>query len=249
MQTAAITYESVADQCKVVASAGNGERHWRTDYLGVRGRKSDSPEAFLIEMSPSETLLPHFHAVDQFQVFVAGNGVLGKQRATPLIVHYADHHTGYGPIVASPSGLSYFTFRPTTDPGAVYLNNPQYRDHLAPSEKRHATSTPATLSTGPVLGSRTDISTEKLIPGFEPDDGVGASLIRLGPDMETFGPEPGRTGGQYYLVVNGALNHGVSPLGQWAVVYVASTGNAFRLRAGYKGAEVVLLEFPNRQAH
>ncbi len=248
MQTSAITFESVANQRRVVSSAGNGERHWRTDYLGVRGQKNDAPEAFLIEMSANETLLPHYHAVDQFQVFVAGNGTLGKHSAAPLIVHYADHHTGYGPIVASPCGLSYFTFRPMTDPGAVYLNNPKYRELLAPSAKRHATSAPASLSIQPVLSSRTVAAVEKLLPGFEPDDGVGAYLYRLGPDMQASGPPPARTGGQYYLVANGALVHGKAHLGQRAVVYVPSAASAFSLQSGSHGAEVVLLEFPNRQA-
>lgn len=49
-------------------------------------------------MTPGEVLLPHFHAVDQFQIFIAGSGGIGRTHAdvTPVLVHYADHHTGYG---------------------------------------------------------------------------------------------------------------------------------------------------------
>ena len=92
---------------RIIQSRGTGEEHWRTDFLGRPGDGGgikNEPQAFLIEMHAGETILPHFHEVDQFQVFVSGMGSLGrgKEAARPLSVHYADHHTGYGPIDAGP---------------------------------------------------------------------------------------------------------------------------------------------------
>jgi len=116
---------------RMVKSTGTGEEHWRTDFIGRRGEgvTREEPQAFLIEMSSNEVIVPHFHEVDQFQVFVAGSGSLGRHAtAGPLAVHYADHHTGYGPINAGALGFSYFTLRARTDPGAVYLHKPGYRE-------------------------------------------------------------------------------------------------------------------------
>src|SRR5258706_4586143 len=117
---------------RMIKSKGTGQEHWRTDFIGLPsdGEVKNQPQAFLIEMTPNETIVPHFHEVDQFQVFVAGGGGLGRNNdvAHPIAVHYADHHTGYGPINAGPQGFSYFTLRAKTDSGAIYLHHPGYRD-------------------------------------------------------------------------------------------------------------------------
>ena len=63
-----------------IKSRGTGEQHWRTDYLGQPGDGTlkNEPQAFLIEMQANETIMPHFHEVDQYQVFVSGNGSVGR---------------------------------------------------------------------------------------------------------------------------------------------------------------------------
>ena len=38
-------------------------------------------------MNAGETIVPHFHEVDQFQIFVAGSGGMGRNAAAPLVVH------------------------------------------------------------------------------------------------------------------------------------------------------------------
>jgi len=240
------SYESALKRRRMVASAGNGETHWRSDYMGQRGRANSEPESFLIEMTPNEVLLPHFHAVDQFQVFVDGAGVLGRQPIRSLTVHYADHHTGYGPIVAGSFGLSYFTFRPKTDPGAMYLNMPGYLDALKPSRKRHGTVENLVLSTKPVLASREELVVERLLQEIDADDGLRASLFRLGPEMKVAGSEPSKTGGQYYLIANGNLHLNSQDIPEWAIVFVSQIDMALELHAGSEGAEVLVLEFPLR---
>jgi len=230
----------------MVASAGNGEKHWRSDYMGRRGQASTEPEAFLIEMTPDETLLPHFHAVDQFQVFVEGGGRLGREAVGPVTVHYADHHTAYGPIVASASGLSYFTFRPITDPGAVYLNKPGYREALRPSAKRHETSSGIVLSTEPVLASRNGVVAETLLGGVvAAGDGLGASLRRMGPAMKTT-IDPSGTAGQYCVVLNGSLEGPAGAMPKWSVMFAGAVDGPVELLSGSQGAEVLLLGFSRR---
>ena len=80
-----------------------------------------SPNAALIKQSPHSVLRPHFHQASQFQIFVAGGGKLGRHDIKPFTAHYAGQQTGYGPIIAGPEGISYFTLRPVTDTGILVL--------------------------------------------------------------------------------------------------------------------------------
>ena len=231
---------------KAAKSRGTGEDYWRTDFLGTRGKGGpvgNEPQAFLVEMQANQTILPHFHEVDQFQVFVAGGGGVGRQAAGLLAVHYADHHTGYGPINAGPHGYSYFTLRAKSDPGAIYLHIPGYRERLKPSRKRHGVATDVTLSTEPVLMDRKEVKVEQLMPELDGSDGLGASLLRMGPGMSHRGPDPRATGGQYYLVVNGSLELPAGSYSAWSTVYVPREDAALALKAGPKGLEALLLQF------
>jgi hypothetical protein len=242
----AIAGEHALKARRVVKSGRTGEEHWRTDFLGKPGNRGgilEEPQAFLVEMHANETILPHFHEVDQFQIFVAGGGGLGRQAAGLLAVHYADHHTGYGPINAGPHGYSYFTLRARSDPGAHYLHKPGYRDALKPSPKRHGVAADITLSTEPVLMGRKELTVEKLMPEFDGSDGLGASLLRMGPGMAHTGPDPRATGGQYYLVVNGSLELKTGSFSAWSTVFVPATDAPLAFAAGPKGLEALLLQF------
>jgi len=244
----AIAGETALKGRKMIKSGGTGEEHWRTDFLGKRADgeiKDHQPQAFLIEMSANEVIVPHFHEVDQFQVFVSGSGSLGRNQegAQPLSVHYADHHTGYGPIHAGPQGYSYFTLRARSDSGAVYLHNPGYREKLKPSRKRHGMAAGLTLSTEPVLMERKEVAVQKLMPDLDSTDGLGASLIRMGPGMTHTGPDPRATGGQYYLVVNGSLMLATGTYSAWSTVFVSAADAPLGLTAGPKGMEALLLQF------
>jgi len=62
------------------------------------------PMAFLVEMGPGAVTRPHFHQADQFQVVVAGRGMLGDREFSDGAVHYTDAYSAYGPIVAGSGG-------------------------------------------------------------------------------------------------------------------------------------------------
>lgn len=235
---------------RIIKSRGTGEEHWRTDFLGKPGDGGEirnEPQAFLIEMHAGETILPHFHEVDQFQVFVAGSGGMGRHAAATLAVHYADHHTGYGPIHAGPQGYSYFTLRAQSDPGAHYLHKPGYREALKPSRKRHGVEAGVTLSTEPVLMDLKESKVEPLLKELGGSDGLGASMIRMGPGMSHTGPDPRATGGQYYLVLNGSLEIDAGIYPAWSTVFVSRDDTPLGFRAGSKGLEALLLQFPKQE--
>jgi len=249
----AVAGEAALKGRRIIKSRGTGEEHWRTDFLGKPGDGGgikNEPQAFLIEMHADETILPHFHEVDQFQVFVSGAGSLGrnKEAAQPLSVHYADHHTGYGPINAGPHGYSYFTLRAKSDPGAHYLHKPGYREALKPSRKRHGVAAGITLSTEPVLMDLKEAKVERLLQDLDGSDGLGASLIRMGPGLKRIGPDPRATGGLYYLVLNGSLELDDGAYTAWSTVFVSRDDAPLAFKAGTKGLEALLLQFPRNSS-
>jgi hypothetical protein len=230
---------------RIVKSAGTGVEHWTTDFFGARSREiRHEPQSMLIEMSAEETIVSHFHAVDQFQVFVAGGGSLARHATNGVIAQYVDHHTGYGPIVAGPQGLSYFVLRAKTDSGAVYLDKPGYRDQLKPSKKRNRITEAITLSTEPVLLSRRDVVLEALLKKEDCADGLGIFVLRMGRDMIATGPDPAGTQGQYYLVLNGSLECKGQNCPAWSTVFVDGNEPPVALRSGAQGVEALVMQFP-----
>jgi len=101
---------------------------WNTTYIGAnryplpldeKPPADDAlhPMAFLVEKDPGAVTRPHFHQADQFQVVVAGRGMLGDHEFSDGAVHYTDAYSAYGPIVAGKSGIWWFTLRNRWDPG------------------------------------------------------------------------------------------------------------------------------------
>lgn len=248
----AVVGADALNQRRLVKSSGTGEVHWRTDFIGQRGNGElkDAPQAFLIDMSANEVIVPHFHEVDQFQVFVAGGGSLGRTAdlTNPVAVHYADHHTGYGPITAGPTGFSYFTLRAKTDPGAVYLHRPGYREKLKPSAKRHGVAPAIVLSTEPVLKNRTEISIEELLPNLAGEDAPGAQLIRMGSEASMTGTDPRHSGGQHWLILNGSLELSGRSYTAWSTIFVAAEDAPLAVRSGARGLEAIVLRFPRHES-
>ncbi len=83
---------------------------WKTAYIGAnrytlppdeKPPADDAlhPMAFLVETGPGAVTRPHFHQADQFQVVVAGRGMLGDHEFSDGAVHYTGAYSAYGPIV------------------------------------------------------------------------------------------------------------------------------------------------------
>jgi hypothetical protein len=234
----------------VVISPGTGNQHWGTVFFGPRSSSSSAPgpQATMSELSANETILPHFHGVTMFQLFIAGSGTIGRsaQALEPLTVQFKDHHTAYGPVVAGPQGLSFVALRMYTgDSAPTYLDKPGYREKLQPSKKRNLTSSPVRFSIEPVLKARTEVSWEPLFDAS--DDGMAAHIVRLGDGMVAKGPDPAVAGGYYVFVGNGSLVHGGEELPLWSMVVVEPNEPAFEIRAGSRGLEALVLQYPREE--
>ncbi|MTH61542.1 hypothetical protein [Paracoccus litorisediminis] len=221
---------------------GNG---WKVNLFG---KNSDVPkadlQAFRIDMNAGQVLDSHFHIVDQFQIFIAGSGTIGRDSTDIVTAHYADHHTGYGPLVAGPQGMSYLTLRSKTDAGLVKLSTPNVREQLKPTKRRHGVSSPVTLSIPPVMQHRAAPEIETVMEERPDSDGMTVKVYRLGASQEISAPETAGTGGYYIIVMNGALIHDGETLKPWSLLFVRHDEPAPVLRADIEGAEVMVAVFP-----
>jgi hypothetical protein len=234
----------------VIISPGTGIPHWGTVFFGPRSStdRAPGPQATMSELNPNEAVVPHFHGVTMFQLFVGGSGTLGKKEIPlePITVQFKDHHTAYGPVVAGPQGLAFMALRMYTgDSAPVYLDKPGYKEKLKPSKRRNLTSAPVKTSIEPVLKARKEVVWEPLFE--KSDDGMAAHVVRLGANMSVSGPDPRAASGYYVFVINGSLKHQGKELPLWSMVVVEPTEEAFQIQAGDKGLEVLVLEYPREE--
>jgi hypothetical protein len=182
-------------------------------------------------------------------VFFEGEGQMGRTdgKLGPGVVHYTDAYTGYGPITASQQGLSYFALRPRKDPGAIYLHKEGYREKLRPSKKRHF-SIPFVKSTQAVLGHLEKPVVEPLFDDshYALDDGLSASLVRLGPNQSFTIQSSTQSGGQYLVNIQGVLKYGDRDFAESSVFFSEPDDVTFVVDSGETGAEFLVLQFGQR---
>jgi hypothetical protein len=231
----------------------NGREYVLSAYIGaaplrgmyVEGNEVNDnglPQGFLVEQPPGSVTKPHFHEVDQFQVFVGGGGRLGKRAAGPLTVQYAGAHSPYGPIVAGDAGVTYFTLRAAWDPGAKYM--PQSRDKLKPGRQRQVLGRPVEPADPAALRG---LAAPEIVTLIDPAaDGMAAWLMRLGARAEAAIPDPAGGSGQYHVVVGGALCRDGRAMERLSCLYVTSDEARHAVAAGEDGLELLVLQFPRR---
>lgn len=208
-------------------------------YLGMPGQFHDGPQAFLVQvLDPGGSIQPHFHDVDQFQVIVQGDGVIGKKPLRPITAQYADAFTPYGPIISRDDGISFFTLRQSASAGHFHM--PGSRDKMPGRAGRNIA---AQFMTGQIPQSGDEIR----LPLQESDDGLCMVGFRLAPHA-TATPPHSNGGGQFYLICSGSLVHENQSLPTQSLIYVEAGEESPQLHAGPEGAEVMLLQFPKASA-
>jgi hypothetical protein len=230
-----------------VISPGSGQRHWGTVFFGPRSSavRAPGPQATMSDLVPGETILPHFHGVSMFQLFLDGSATVGAkaQPLKPLTVQFKDHHTAYGPIVAGPQGLSFVALRIiTANSEPVYLHREGYRERLKPSRRRNLVSEPVVFSVEPVRQFREQPVWEDVIA--ETDDGIFARIARVGAGQSVAAPDPRAAGGYYIVVGAGSLIHGGEELPRWSMIVVENVEESFTIEAGPGGVEALVLQYP-----
>ena len=223
----------------------DGRTIWVSQVFPASGAMPETPTAAFVEQLPHTVIPSHFHAVNQFQVVVDGQGTLGKRAVHPWTVHYTNGYTGYGPLCAGVAGLAFFTFRNRWDVGgARYF--PAGQAFMQPAPKRHHLAGPLALSNAAALHRRRHVTCDLVLA--PEDDGLAAWLLRLGPHMQAYAPDPIHGGGQYLLVAGGTLLYDGAWLPRFSCLYVSADAGPFVLYGGAEGLETLLLQFPVAEA-
>ena len=198
-----VSAEAARDTRRAIVSNGVGahlttfigSNRYMADAAPPPGPEAVYPMAFLVEQPPGSVVDAHFHEANQFQVVVAGDGMLGAHAVRPVAVHYSNAYSAYGPITAGPGGLHYLTLRNGYDRGARYL--PAAREELRGVRRRFRAAVADAAPTA-------DEPAEVLLP--EAPDGLGAWRHRLAPGATLAGPEPAGGDGQFWVVTAGTLH-------------------------------------------
>jgi hypothetical protein len=188
---------------------------------------------------------PHYHQTEQWQVVVEGEGTLGKHHVKPISLHFTDPYTAYGPIRPSAgTGVSYFSMRAKSDPGAQHLDIPGVKEAMKPSRRRFLLKGPEDikLATPEALAARTTASLDTIIDMY--DDGVAGWLLRIGPNGTAACPDPKLGGGQNVLVVNGSIVREGKELPYCSCAFVFPEDEPMQVKAGPKGAELLVMQYP-----
>lgn len=216
----------------------NGFSFHRSEWMQSGPGPGLSPTVFLVEQPPASVLMPHFHMQNQFQVIKEGSGTLGPRAVGPGSVHYAGAFTGYGPVVAGPAGLSYFTIRAVYETGANFL--PAARDRLQRGPKRHAQGPlHEPLSMDALCG----LASARRVQLIAPQDDLEAYALQLPPFAPVETSEPGGSG-QFQLVLAGRLETPQGRLRAWESRYLSSGEDAAGCTAGESGLHLLVLQMP-----
>jgi len=228
----AIPSEAVARNAVQVSKEGASA----TDFIGKRAETSDHPLAFLVNGPPEFVIPPHFHEIDQYQIFVGGSATLGKHRVLPGSVHYADAYTPYGPITATEDGFNYITLRPRSIIG--YHEMPGGGPLLKPVNEargRRGRMLVADIEAGQTRETANE-------PLFEEPDGIAAYRLSAGPGATL--PQPAVDhGGAYYVVLEGEVTAAGTAYPPRSTIWVGQGEAPPAMIAGAGGASVAFMSF------
>jgi hypothetical protein len=236
-----------ADRIHVVRD--NETETWRSDYTE---RRAGVPQVLLVEQQvPGSSILPHFHGIDQFQVFMDGAGRLGHHEVRPISIHYTNSYTGYGPIEAGPQGLSYYVLRPSFDTlGSQYLHVPEARKNLKPGAKRFFLADGIEVESEDTLRAL-DAARVKRVIGVDADDpeaGLFVDIVSLPPHAAYAMCDPATGGGQIVIVIAGQIVRAGEKLGTRSSIAVTRDESAVSFAADGDGAQVMVMQYPKRSA-
>jgi hypothetical protein len=199
-------------------------------------------QAFTVQMeTPYTHLRAHFHDVAQFQVFVAGSGLLGSSPIGPMTVFYTDAFTSYGPIKAGADGLTFFTLRCVHDAGVRWM--PESRAQRQPSTGRRVVvpfdpNDPRNRADVQVAGRLRRDVVERHADGMRIEFVVAGPSTSLAPVFDDSSPK------QYALVMAGEVTADGLALRRRALMYNEDVAERSEVVTTGVGAMIALMTFP-----
>jgi hypothetical protein len=230
-----------------------GNTYYKSDWMETGRDPAFAPTTFLVEQQPHVSLRTHFHRSDQFQLFLAGRGAIGRHPIESVMVHFATGYSAYGPIVAGPTGLTWLTLRTVFESGSLTMKDHADQMRRVPKRQFHSASVqpsaiPSQAESHPILPQPESHpipprAEHHLIP--PQPDGLFASVVSLGPDGVAAMPAPAPSAGQFRVVLAGSLRVDGRVLLPWEHCFI-EPDEAVQLEAGPGGAQVVILQFPHK---
>jgi hypothetical protein len=159
-----------------------------------------------------------------------------------VLVHYAGAYTGYGPLVAGPQGIKYFTIRPVCESGFIPIT--AAREKMVRGPKRHLTVGPIDVSRPPE--GAVDGEAFALHP-FDAD-GLGMGYLKLKPDTSLSFQRHPASQGVFVFVLQGQVQLAQQALGVWEMFFVSSDEPLPKCAAGAQGATVLTLHCPPKES-
>jgi len=218
----------------------NGMKYWRGDFINTPSDQPFSPQSYLVEQLPTIVNPTHFHIQNQFQVFTAGSGNIGKHEIKPYVVHYAGAFTGYGPLVSGPEGLHYITLRSQKDPGAKFI--PEKTNELIKGPKHHHTTECLDLLSLEDLGHLSrpqilDIHSDK-------STGLGISQLRIPPHSQFTLEFLDLSTSAYLLLITGSIAHANYYLTPHENIFITKEDEPYTVNTQDLPCELLFLQFP-----
>jgi hypothetical protein len=214
---------------------GKGGDYYVADYIGGVTSMQRGPQCFRATQPPFYVIAPHFHPIDQFQVFVRGSIKHGKHVLSPAVVHYTDGYTPYGPFEGGAEGFTFFNLRPRADVGAEWM--PESRDQLPRRAGRGIT----VQTRFKLRGAKAGATTTALIEPAE--DGLAAYEVVAAPGSVLPSETTGGSG-RYHLILAGTVEVGTARLTADSVAYISAGDRIGPRRAGPEGAHLLELQLP-----
>lgn len=215
-----------------------GER--RLLHYFVEGGEPGTPEGYLVWVPPGNVVNPHFHRLDQYQIFFGAEGATYQRiplEHGAVLVHYTDAFTTYGPFQTTVKPMEFYTLRGGTDRFTGYM--PGDRGLRRPG---HGRRVERTLDLSRPMPGPGEIEYDVVIDRTE--DGLTCCLISAGPEAAVTVPEPAGSGGQYLCLLSGAASTGPQPAERHALAWVGPQDEPLRYVAGPTGCRVVVLQLP-----
>lgn len=220
-----------------------GQRRTKLEYLPYQGETSSGPQAFLVTVPPQGVVPPHFHTVDQFQVFFGVPGAAYKGHPlADCVVHYAEAYTTYGPYSAADEQVEFFTLRPDFTDYVGYMPKQRAEKLKRSGRNIHVDVDRSALEDVP---AQTALRSEPLIAATA--DGLLAELVHLGPGATWTMPAPTlESAGRYTVIGFGNLVHRNRNYGPRSVIWSGPTSTGCDVVAdAATGCVLLSLQFPS----
>ena len=226
-----------------------GGKATKTLYLGTweKPRTPEpgvSPQAYTVRQEHQNITHAHYHQTEQWQVIVKGTGKLGRANVAPVALHFTDPYTAYGPIVPELEGVTYFTLRARSDPGACMLAAPGVKEAIRPSKRRFILKGASELRIGTPEAMRAREETALDVIVEQHTDGLAAWMLRLPPGAPAAWPADCGGAGRHLMVAAGTLIHEGKPLPDESLAVACAGEGGPDASAGPEGAEVLIMQYP-----